>query len=856
MKKFLLLCLMALFCSLSTRAQNYEFWNGDLFYNIVDVKARTCEVGSGNGSTGIGGIIVVPERVIGPSSSDLVDDEDYDDEDYEEDDYDDVYTVVGLALEALEYCSAISIVVPNTVTYIEEAALHFCYDLISLTLGSSVETIGGSAFTSDVSLEEIYSLNPTPPIVADYGEIFNRETERSLVDVPVETCILYVPQGSREAYEAADIWKEFKHIVELDGDISIETLEATNITNTTATLNGVATTNSEKAITEQGFEYWADQNDVQRIAVTEVGDNGELSATIENLSPATEYTFRTYVITEDEPTIYGERMTFTTTANDFSDEGIYYKILTDGTLAVIPLYYASDDNIVAYEGEINIPEKVTMNGTTYTVVMIDEYAFYECRNLTKVTIPETVTDMGPYSFYNCTSLIEVTMPNTISTIWDYTFYGCTKLTTINIPSTVTSIRAYAFNGSGLTEVTIPGSVQTITTAVFSSCISLKKVTIEEGVPNLGDRSMFDSCTSLEEISIPESVTEIAPYTFQYCSSLKSITIPSKVTRIPSYAFYGCSRLEEISMPSTVSEMGSYAFGTCTSLKRFEFPDAMVDTGEACVLYICTNLEDVTFSKNTTKISNMTFSQCNGLKEINIPEGVTEIGYQVFYMNHNLKEATLPSTLTSMEGRTFYRCNNLVRLYSLNPIPPTLDDSHYKEWFYGIDDNCVLYVPVGAKENYSTTNVWKDFYDIVEMTDFAISTLEATNITDTSATLNGSITAAYDDPITEKGFEYWTGDSEVQKAIVEGDEMTATVSDLAYDTVYTYRAYATMESGTTEYGEEQTFTTAVPDGISNIHAEDENVEGIYSTSGQKLNTTVKGVNIIRYNDGTTKKVLVK
>ncbi len=68
-----------------------------------------------------------------------------------------------------------------------------------------------------------------------------------------------------------------------------------------------------------------------------------------------------------------------------------------------------------------------------------------------------------------------------------------------------------------------------------------------------------------------------------------------------------------------------------------------------------------------------------------------------------------------------------------------------------------------------------------------------------------------------------------------------------------------EEGKTCYNEAMTLTyylTGTLTGINGISISDENVEGIYSTSGQKLNTTVQGVDIIRYNDGTTKKILIK
>ena len=88
----------------------------------------------------------------------------------------------------------------------------------------------------------------------------------------------------------------------------------------------------------------------------------------------------------------------------------------------------------------------------------------------------------------------------------------------------------------------------------------------------------------------------------------------------------------------------------------------------------------------------------------------------------------------------------------------------------------------------------------------VATLEATNIAQTSATLNGAITDAGNQTITARGFEYRVSGTLGNNTInVTGTDFTANVTDLTANTSYTYRAFATTALGTV-YGQEVTFTT--------------------------------------------------
>ena len=97
--------------------------------------------------------------------------------------------------------------------------------------------------------------------------------------------------------------------------------------------------------------------------------------------------------------------------------------------------------------------------------------------------------------------------------------------------------------------------------------------------------------------------------------------------------------------------------------------------------------------------------------------------------------------------------------------------------------------------------------------------------------------------------------------VPGHVMKTTLAGLEYDTEYCFVAFVKTGNGTIFYGEQQSFrTTSDPDGIKEIaesqQTTDNGQQSIYDLSGRKLAEPQKGINIIRYSDGTSKKVLIK
>ena len=157
------------------------------------------------------------------------------------------------------------------------------------------------------------------------------------------------------------------------------------------------------------------------------------------------------------------------------------------------------------------------------VTTIGERAFYYCRSLTSVAIPDSVTTIGSSAFSWCSSLQE--------------FNG--KFASEDGRCLIVDgvLNSFAI-GCGATEYAIPDGVTTIGGYAFEYCRSLTSVTIPDSVTTIGE-SAFAWCSGLTSVTIGYSVTTIGDYAFQGCDSLTSVTIGDSVTTIGYGAFYYC-----------------------------------------------------------------------------------------------------------------------------------------------------------------------------------------------------------------------------------------------------------------------------------------------------------------------------
>ena len=340
--------------------------------------------------------------------------------------------------------------------------------------------------------------------------------------------------------------------------------------------------------------------------------------------------------------------------------------------------------------------------------------------------------------------------------------------------------------------------------VFYDCSGLTSLTIPSGVTSIGDFA-FSGCSGLTSLTIPSSVTEIGDWAFDGCSGLTSLTLPSSVTSIGDWAFHGCSGLTSLTLPSSVTSIGDWAFHGCSGLTSLTIPSGVTVIGEGA-FYGCSGLTSLTIPFGVTSIGDQTFDGCRGLTSLTIPSGVTSIGRFAFSGCSGLTSLTLPSSVTSIGDWAFYGCSGLTSL----TIPSGVTSIGYSA-FSGCRGLTSLTIPSGV-----TSIGWHAFYGCSGLTSIYV----------------------YPENLPELESGIFTG----------CDAKNCTV----YVPKGTYDAYKSSKFGYFEKIVEFDAT-----GIDKVTTST-NVKEVsrYSANGQRLSAPAKGLNIVKYSDGSVKKVVVQ
>ena len=280
------------------------------------------------------------------------------------------------------------------------------------------------------------------------------------------------------------------------------------------------------------------------------------------------------------------------------------------------------ENGVLYIDNYLIEASESLSGN-YTIregtIGIAYAAFYNCKNLVNLTVPDSILSVSNGAFNNCNSLTYNEYDNAYylgNNTNPYLILVKAKNTSIVSCDIHQNTRVIAYNAfkncQSLENITIPNNVKMIGNAAFVSCKSIKNIEIPNGVISIDD-SAFSGCTSVTSIMLPDSLIFIGDSAFSR-TAITNLSLPSNVKIIGACAFRYCDNLTNVSINCNVPIIDNYLFEDCASLTSATI-SGNVYVIYACVFRDCDNFQSITIGNNIIEISSSAFYGCNNLSDI-------------------------------------------------------------------------------------------------------------------------------------------------------------------------------------------------------------------------------------------------
>ena len=520
--------------------------------------------------------------------------------------------------QAIRWCRNIKeLIVPNSVKEVWGAFLTEDHGLVSVVLGAGLETIHTDAFMGvSMNLKSIVSLNVSPAICVSPSRTFE--------DLP-EDVTLYVPLGSKSAYETAPGWDYFAgHIVEMD--MSPATIKVRNCSREYGDDNPTFEIETDGAALIGEPEIICSADKKSEVGTYEIEIN---KGTIKN-----------YLVTFVPGTLMVTKAPLVVTAENYT--------ITQGDK--LPEFTANYSGFKNGEDESVLTKQPVFSCEANEASAPGKYP---------ITVYDVEADNYEVKSYIAGTLTVLKRELKKQTITWYQEIKAKVGSTIEMNATASS---------GLPVRYLYALAPGVETAYQVPQIEGNKITFPQNGMYLlvaiqdGNNEYAAATDTLDvcAISDDEGLMYIDGIYYKYTDDGSAL----KVVR--GYNPYR----GKVEIPATVNGLP------------------------------------------VTEVDGLAMYACYYLKELVIGDNVAICGHEAFGASRNLQKVTLPANQAELRRQYIFNCDDgIMEIHCRSSVPYLADESLFNGFVNY--DNCILYVPVGTKQSYANSEVWKNFTHIVE-----------------------------------------------------------------------------------------------------------------------------------------------